>query len=128
MDSILQTKQRNLERKEEKQKEKSIRKIESRIRSTMISRHRSAIVNFLEIEFEKLVCEDISAVRIWLENQFTEGMSWDNYGDWHIDHKTPISAAKNLEEFKILSHYTNLQPLWALDNVKKGGVRRKSGL
>jgi hypothetical protein len=57
-----------------------------------------------------------------LENQFTEGMSWDNHGQygWHIDHIIPLSSAKTEEEIYKLSHYTNLQPLWAKDNLKKG--------
>jgi len=46
-------------------------------------------------------------------------MSWENYGDWHIDHIIPISSAKNNDEVYKLNHYTNFQPLWALDNMKK---------
>lgn len=54
-----------------------------------------------------------------LESQFKEGMSWDNKGKWHIDHIIPISTAKSKEEVYRLNHYTNLQPLWAEDNLKK---------
>lgn len=55
-----------------------------------------------------------------LEKQFKDGMSWDNQGLWHIDHKIPL-ASGNTEELIIkLFHYTNLQPLWAIDNMKKG--------
>lgn len=54
-----------------------------------------------------------------LESQFKNNMSWDNYGDWHIDHKHPLDAAKTEEELYSLCHYTNLQPMWALDNIKK---------
>ncbi len=57
-----------------------------------------------------------------IENQFTEGMSWDNhtkYG-WHIDHIIPLASAKTEEELKSLCHYTNLQPLWAEENLSKG--------
>jgi hypothetical protein len=54
-----------------------------------------------------------------LEHKFIENMSWDNYGDWHIDHIIPLSSAKNEEEIYRLCHYTNLQPLWAEDNLKK---------
>jgi hypothetical protein len=57
-----------------------------------------------------------------LEKQFKEGMSWENYGlyGWHIDHIIPLSSSKTEEEIYQLSHYTNLQPLWAEDNLKKG--------
>ena len=47
-------------------------------------------------------------------------MSWENQGKWHIDHITPLSSAKTEEEVYRLCHYTNLQPLWAEDNLKKG--------
>jgi hypothetical protein len=57
-----------------------------------------------------------------LEKQFKEGMSWENYGlyGWHIDHIIPLSSSKTEEKIHQLSHYTNLQPLWAEDNLKKG--------
>ena len=54
-----------------------------------------------------------------LEKQFVDGMSWDNRKDWHIDHIIPLSSAKTEEELYKLCHYTNLQPLWAEDNIKK---------
>ena len=54
-----------------------------------------------------------------LEFRFTDGMNWDNYGKWHIDHIIPLSSAKNKDEVYKLCHYTNLQPLWAEDNIKK---------
>jgi hypothetical protein len=56
-----------------------------------------------------------------LENQFTDGMSWDKMGkEIHIDHIIPLSSAKTEEEIYKLCHYKNLQPLWAIDNMKKG--------
>jgi hypothetical protein len=55
----------------------------------------------------------------YLEKKFTDEMSWDNYGQWHIDHKIPLSSAKTEEEIYKLCYYTNLQPLWAKDNIKK---------
>lgn len=55
----------------------------------------------------------------YLEKKFIEGMSWDNYGEWHIDHIIPLSSATNEDEVYKLCHYTNLQPLWAEDNIKK---------
>jgi len=55
-----------------------------------------------------------------LESQFTEGMTWENHGDWHIDHIVPLSIATTEEELIELCHYSNLQPLWAEDNLIKG--------
>lgn len=60
----------------------------------------------------------------WLERQFLPGMSWENYGDWHIDHEIPL-AVHNYEtpddiDFKRAWALTNLRPLWAKDNMSKG--------
>jgi hypothetical protein len=59
---------------------------------------------------------------IYLESLFTTGMTWDNRSEWHIDHIRPLSSFNLLdpEEAKKACHYTNLQPLWAIDNLKKG--------
>tara|TARA_R110000796_G_scaffold156848_1_gene273614 strand:- start:78 stop:605 length:528 start_codon:yes stop_codon:yes gene_type:complete len=54
-----------------------------------------------------------------IERQFTKSMSWNNYGDWHIDHIIPLTFANTIEELKKLCHYSNLQPLWAVDNLMK---------
>ena|ERR1035437_7968637 len=55
-----------------------------------------------------------------LESKFIDGMSWGNKGEWHIDHIKPTSLAKTKEEVYELNRYTNLQPLWAIDNIRKG--------
>ena len=60
-----------------------------------------------------------------LEAQFKDDMSWENYGikGWHIDHIIPLSSAKTEEEMYKLCYYTNLQPLWGNDNIKKSNKR-----
>jgi hypothetical protein len=60
-------------------------------------------------------------LRAHLELQFTSGMTWNNYGDWHIDHRLPCASfdLSNPDEQKVCFHYTNLQPLWAKDNLSK---------
>lgn len=55
----------------------------------------------------------------YVENKFLDGMNWDNYGKWHLDHIKPLCQARNNEEALLLNHYTNLQPLWAEDNLRK---------
>ncbi len=57
-----------------------------------------------------------------IENKFTDGMSWDNYPEWHIDHIIPLSSATTKLELLKLCHYTNLQPLWEFDNLSKGSI------
>lgn len=59
--------------------------------------------------------------KLYLEKQFKKGMTWENHGEWHIDHVLPLSSF-NLEDTvqqKLACHYTNLQPLWAKENLQK---------
>ena len=58
----------------------------------------------------------------YFESLFTEGMTWEAVysGKIHIDHIIPVSTAETEEDLIRLSHYTNLQPLWAEENLKKG--------
>jgi len=69
---------------------------------------------------QEILGADWEVVEAHIEKQFTKGMSWDNQGDWHIDHIMPLASANTIEETIRLCHYTNLQPLWALDNLEKG--------
>lgn len=55
-----------------------------------------------------------------IESQFQPNMSWYNRSEWHIDHIVPLASAKSEEEILRLNHYTNLRPLWAIENLKKG--------
>lgn len=62
-----------------------------------------------------------------IERQFTKGMSWNNYGEWHLDHIVPVSAfafsAPDDPEFLACWALTNLRPMWAAENMSKGGKR-----
>ena len=71
-------------------------------------------INYLGCSIKKL--------KNHLEKQFREGMSWENYGKWEIDHIKPLSIfdLTKLENQKKCFHYTNLQPLWKSENRSKG--------
>lgn len=76
-------------------------------------------------ECQTLLGYTVEDLRRHLESQFQEGMSWDNFGEWHIDHVVPLCSFHNLadmeEEFIEAWSLNNLQPLWAVDNLRKGG-------
>ena len=59
---------------------------------------------------------------VYIESKFLPGMSWSNYGKWHIDHIKPVSAfvKEGATDPKIICALENLQPLWAKDNTRKG--------
>ena len=64
-------------------------------------------------------CDHKTAFK-WIESLWEDGMSWENYGEWHLDHFIPLDSAKTPEEMEKLNYYKNLQPLWGSDNIKKG--------
>jgi hypothetical protein len=72
---------------------------------------------------EILGLESWDKLREHIESQWIEGMSWENYGNtkesWSIDHFKPKSLAKTEEEVKKLNHYTNLRPMWHVENIRK---------
>lgn len=71
--------------------------------------------------FEEIIGIDLNKFVVYLETKFTNGMTLDKLGkEIHIDHIIPLSSAKSESELYALCHYTNLQPLWAEENLKKG--------
>jgi len=60
-----------------------------------------------------------SQLKEHIEKQFVDGMSWDNWGEWHIDHIKPVSKFDKSEKITIINSLNNLQPLWAVDNLRK---------
>jgi hypothetical protein len=87
---------------------------------------RKRILDYLKIEQNVVKKQDILGCSIeflkeHIEKQFTKGMSWELLGkEIHIDHIIPLSSAKTEEEIYKLCHYSNLQPLWAKENLSKG--------
>ena len=96
----------------------------SRIGKMMRDLKLNKKVAYKKSKLELLGCTG-EELKIWIENQFTEGMSWNKLGinGIHIDHIKPICAfdLSSEEEQKRCFHFTNLQPLWAKDNLSKGG-------
>jgi hypothetical protein len=97
---------------------KLLTNIRSRIRHAINNNSGTKAYKSIEL----LGCSPQEA-RQYLESKFQDGMSWDNYGlyGWHIDHVIPCDAfdLTDPEQQKQCFHYTNLQPLWADDNLKK---------
>ena len=108
---------KSLERKKHYQKYKNdpIYSLIKRFRNGI---YRSLRTNKTKCSLEILGCTQ-EEFKIHIESQFTEDMSWDRLSEIHIDHILPISSAQTIEELYKLNHYTNLQPLWAKDNLSK---------
>jgi len=68
---------------------------------------------------EIILGADYKTVMRHIESQFIFGMTWKNYGEWHIDHKKPLALAKTEKQLIKLCNFKNLQPLWAEDNCRK---------
>lgn len=73
-------------------------------------------------KFAEYIGCSLEELKQHLESQFQPGMSWENHttDGWHVDHIVPLDSASTSEEMMKLSHYTNLQPMWAIPNIKKG--------
>jgi hypothetical protein len=104
--------------------EKYKNNIEYKLTIILRSRIRHALNGKLKENTTKdLLGCTIEELKIHLEKKFLEGMNWNNYGryGWHIDHIIPCASfdLTDLEQQKKCFHYTNLQPLWAEDNLKK---------
>jgi hypothetical protein len=105
--------------------EKNRRKNDSMVRLTQYLRGRTGFyfkkmgINKEDKTFNIIGCS-LVFLKEFIEKKFTEGMSWELMGKYiHIDHIIPLSSAKTEDELYKLCHYTNLQPLWAEDNLKK---------
>jgi len=104
---------------------KIITNINFKLAKNLRSRLRMAIKKNQKIgsAIESLGCS-IPELKTYLESKFREGMSWENWSrtGWHIDHIIPVVSfnLQDKNQFLIANHYTNLQPMWAEENLKKG--------
>ena len=99
-----------------------------RLRESMSAQIRGALrAGKAGRSWEAIAGYGLSKLREHIERQFARGMSWDNYGDWHIDHVLPVSSftfeTVADPEFRAAWALTNLRPLWAPANMSKGARR-----
>ena len=91
--------------------------LRSRLRRTINGNYKSGSA------VKDLGCS-VKELKIYLESKFQPGMSWDNWSrdGWHIDHIKPLASfdLTDRQQFLEACHYTNLQPLWAKENLSKG--------
>ena len=107
------------------QNKRKLEDINFKLRCILRSRLSHALKNNQKVgsAVKDLGCS-MEFLKSHLENKFLPGMSWENYGHsgWHIDHIKPLVSFDLSDpiQFKEACHYSNLQPLWAEDNLKKG--------
>ena len=124
-DKHREYRQQNKERINEHNKNwlKKVRKTDSLFRIKAV--FRSAVYHSFKriglnkpTNTEKLLGCTTEEAKSYIESLFQEGMSWENYGKWHIDHIRPVCTFTE-EDIYLMNDIKNLQPLWAEDNFKK---------
>jgi endogenous inhibitor of DNA gyrase (YacG/DUF329 family) len=107
-------------------KNRKLTDINFRLASNLRSRISRAMVNnFKHSSLSEYLGCTIQELKNQLEFKFQPGMTWDNYGEWEIDHIYPLAKSDLTDPnmFAKVCHYTNLQPLWSLENkIKKDSV------
>ena len=100
-------------------------KLKDRVRNRLRKILKLANTKKTQTTFKLLGCSP-DFLRQHLEAQFQPGMSWDNWtiDGWHIDHIKPCASfdLTDTAQQRECFHYTNLQPLWAKDNLRKGAT------
>jgi len=119
----LDNKENHLAKHREWQKNKLLNDSNFKLKRNLRKRIWEALKNNIKSDSTmKLLGCSIEEFKKYIEKKFEDGMNWDNYGVWHIDH---IIACANFdlsdpEQQRICFHYTNLQPMWGEHNIKKG--------
>lgn len=95
-------------------KKRIVRNIRRRI-------HHAIARDCVSLRTIELIGCTVSELKEHLEVQFTNGMSWDNYGKWHIDHIRPCYSfdLTDTHQLKLCFHYSNCRPLWAKENLSR---------
>lgn len=115
----------NPEKVKEKYRKQELN-VNRRIRKRLNSRIMEALLTSSQRKRKKTIeyigC-NIDFFRNWISSQFQEGMSWENHGQWHLDHVKPCSSfdLSNCDEIQRCFCWKNMQPLWASDNLTKSG-------
>ena len=85
---------------------------------TLVNRSFKRISKNKPTNTNKLLGCTWEEAKVHFESLFQEGMTWENHGEWHIDHVRPIASFAQ-DELHLMNHISNLQPLWAKDNLQK---------
>ena len=98
--------------------------VQRRAKAELANTMRTALRRYQQTKNDRtldLLGAPMSVVCAHIEAQFLPGMSWENSGQWHYDHIRPCASfdLSDPEQQKQCFHYTNLQPLWAADNIRK---------
>ena len=116
--------------KDTKRRQEERRKVDPYFK--LLHNLRSRLRGYVRGEGDNLIeCLGCSKneLKAHLESLFQEGMNWDNYGNkegcWSVDHIIPVTAfdISDPEARKKINHYSNLQPMWHIENIKKGGAK-----
>lgn len=109
----------------EYQRKRRAENVNQRVNDAMGNRFRDVLrSNKGGRSWKHLAGYDVHQLKARLESLFLEGMTWENYGEWHIDHIRPVASfdfsVDLIQTVRACWALSNLQPLWALDNIKKG--------
>lgn len=109
-------------RKREREKERRQTDVNYKIKKNLRGRIYKAVKQNIKSESTMILIGcSVEELKIYLSSMFTEGMNWNNYGKWHIDHIKPCASfdLSDPVQQKECFHYSNLQPMWAIENIRK---------
>lgn len=130
LETVMLTEKKSREKHKEKRLQYSVAYHRQRRQNDPLFKFRHDVSNSIYNSFVRgshskdksciqiLGCE-IDFFKEYIQSKFTNGMDFSNYGKWHLDHIIPLSTGKTHADIEALNHYTNFQPLWAIDNLKK---------